>query len=378
MTLIIAPVQTNTDKRAFYRFAHTVYRNDPHWVPHLWPQRKAYLDRTAAFFSYGEGDFWLARRNGRVVGTIGAAIDHTRNRDKGLEAAFFGFFEVLPDDYDTAAVLWDQSAEWARKRGMTELYGPHSFTVNDEAGFLVEGFDTAPAILMSHSPPYYVDYAERYGFTGGKESVAIRIDMARFEPEMANAPRALHRVAGRALERYGPGAVRMARVDDWEQEAERLHPVYNRSLSVLPEFSPMECAEFKSQAADLKAILDPELVLIAEVNGRVAGFGLGIPNVAEAFHRSGGLRYPWDYVRFALAQRRISGVSFKILAMDPDFWGCGLDAIMYLEMAKTIQRKGYTWVDASLTDPTNPQTIKLASRFGGEVYRRYREYGLQL
>lgn len=376
MPTTISPVQTGADKRAFYNFAWRVYRSDPNWVPHLWPQRKEYLDKKAAFFTYGEGDFLLAKRGREVVGTIGMAIDHARNRDTGERVAIFGFFEAL--DFEAAAAMWDHACEWGRKRGMTLLLGPHSFTPNDDAGFLIEGFDTMPAILMGHSPPHYAAFAERYGFEQGQISLAYRIDLAQYDFDAENAPPVIHSIAARALRRYGPGAVRLARLEEWDEEIGRLHPVYNRSLSVLPDFAPIELAEFEAQALALKPILDPELVFIAELDGRVVGFGLGIPNIAEAFRWAGGLRYPWDYLRFALAQRRITGVSFKILAIDPDYWGYGLDAIMYLEMGRAVIRKGYTWIDASLTGDTNPQTNKLAGRMGAQVYRRYREYRLEL
>jgi len=114
MPVTIHPVQSEADKRAFYKFAFRVYREDPNWVPHLWPQRKNYLDKKAAFFSYGEGEFWLAKEGNETVGTIGTAIDHPRNRDMNWKAAHFGFFEVLPDRYDAAQAMWDHACQWAR------------------------------------------------------------------------------------------------------------------------------------------------------------------------------------------------------------------------------------------------------------------------
>jgi len=378
MAITLSSVKTLSDKRAFYRFAWRVYRQDASWVPHLWPERKAYLDRTAAFFSYGEGDFWLARQGGEVVGTIGAAVDHARNRNTGTSTAYFGFFEVLPDGYDVACAMWDRACEWARERGVSDLRGPHSFTVDEEAGFLVEGFEYPPAIMMSHSPPCYADFAGRYGFQGGREHVAYRLDVAPLGPELVDAPAALHRIAARARERHGPNAVRCARLAEWDQEIVRLHRVYNRSLAALPGFVPIELAEFESQAQALKPLLDPDLALIAQMDGQAVGFALGLPNLNEALQRANGLRYPWDYLRFALARSRITGASFKILALDPAYWGYGLDALMMLELGKAIARKGYTWVDASVTGTDNPQTNRLAERFGGTVYRRYREYCLGL
>lgn len=376
MKLEIRRVDTERQKNAFYDFARDVYRDDPYWVPHLWPQRKAYLDRKTAFFNYGEGEFWLATRGQEVVGTIGTALDHSRIKNTGIRFAIFGFFEVLPGDYEAAEAMWDHAAAWSRARGMTELRGPYSFAPNDENGFLVEGFECCPALLMGHTPPYYAEFAERYGFQKTDDSVAYRFDMSQIGFDIANAPPVAFRIASRVIQRHGPNVIRPPRMADWDEETARLLAVYNKSLSALPGFSPLELAEFRDKALSMKPMLDPELVFIAEVGGKVVGFGLGLPNLPEALMHAHGLRRPWDYLRLAWAKRRITGVSFKILVIDPEYWGYGLETVMILEMGKAILRKGYTWVDASLTGETNPHTHKLAKRAGAKVYRRYREYRL--
>jgi GNAT superfamily N-acetyltransferase len=380
MTITIHPVQSQADKRAFYKLAFRIYRGNPNWVPHLWPQRRDYLDKKAAFFTYGEGEFWLAKDGDEIIGTIGTAIDHPRNRDMNWKAAYFGFFEVLPDRYDVAQAMWDHAHQWARIHGMNELIGPYSFAANDEQGFLVEGFDYFPPIMAGHNPSYYPQFAERYGFHKSElgDWVAYRIDLSTIGFDMNNSPEILRKIATRATQRHGSISVRTPKMKAWDTEIPRLYEVYNMSLAVLPEFSPIELAEFKSQAQGLREIIDPELVFIAEVEGKTVGFALGLPNITEALRHANGLQSPLDYVRFLLARRKIKSASFKIMAMDPEYWGHGLDAIMYLEMGKAMIRKGYTWVDASVTSETNPQTNKLLTRVGAYVYRRYREYRLKL
>ena len=378
MTVSVVPVQTEADKKAFYRFAFRVYRNDPHWVPPLWPQRKEYLDKKAAFFSYGEGDFWLAKDGRDIVGTIGTAINRSRNRDKSWKAGTFGFFETLPGRYDVAEAMWNLACDWARQRGLDELQGPYSFSADADPGFLVEGFQSMPSLMMGHNPPYYAEFAARYGFEKLFEGVAYRYDLSSILFDVENAPEVLKRIAARARQRHGEKVVRSPQMKDWEIEVDKLHAVYNKSLAVLPEFSPIELAEFREEAMGLKDVMDPELVFIVEVDGKTAGFALGLPNLPEAFKHANGLQHPLDLVRFLLARRKIKGVSFKILAIDPQYWGYGLDALMFLEMGKAVLRKGYTWMDASLTNEFNPQTNKLAQRMGAYVYRRYREYRLKL
>jgi GNAT superfamily N-acetyltransferase len=376
--ITIHPVHHATDQHDFYNFAWRVYRDDPNWVPHLWPQRKAYLTRQATFFTYGEGDFWLAKRGREVIGTIGTAIDHVRNRHMKQRAALFGFFEVLPGDYSAAQALWDHACHWAKSHGMTELCGPYSFTGNDDPGFLVEGFENPPCIMMGHTPPCYAEYAEQYGFVMIQEDLAYRYDFAQIDFDVANGPEVLYRIAARAANRHGSHVLRTPCLADWSKEIERLYPVYNKSLAVLPEYSPIELSEFRSQAEELKPIMDADLVFIAEVDGKAVGFALGLPNIMEALIHANGLRYPWDYMRFSLGRRHIRSASFKILAINPDYWGHGLEVLMFLEMAKAMIKKGYIWADASLTNAKNPQTNKLANRMGARVYRRYHEYGIKL
>ena len=372
------PVRSEADKRRFYRFAFRVYRDDPNWVPHLWPGKKDYLDRKSAFFSYGEGGFWLAMDGRRLVGTIGTAVNHARNREMGWKAGTFGFFELLPGRYDAAAAMWDFAGEWCRQRGLDELHGPYSFSGEDDHGFLVQGFESMPAIMMGHNPPCYPEYAERYGFETIHENQAYRFDLSSIEYNLDNLPAAIHAIAGRCLRRHGPGVVRNPDMQDWDREVERLWAVYNRAMDVLPEASATELSEFRAQADALKSVIDPQLVLLAEVDGQVAGFALGLPNINEALHAARGLRRPWDYVRFALAQRRIQSASFKIMAVDPAYWGYGLESVLFLRMGQAILERGYAWIDASLTGANNPQTNKLLQRCGAYVYRRYREYRLKL
>ncbi len=378
MSITIHQVLTHADQRQFYDLAWQVYKNDPHWVPPLWPQRKEYLNKKAAFFKYGEGEFWLAKRGQEIVGTLGTAIDHPRNHHTGCQSGIFGFFEVLEGDYEAACALWDHACAWAKTRGLVELVGPYSFAANDDAGFLVEGFQYSPAIQMGHNPPHYPLYAEKYGFQGSIDWLAYRYDLSKINFDLQNIPQIILQIDQRSRSRLGSSVIRHPDMTQWDKEIRQLHAVYNTSLSRLPEFNPLELVEFNALAMSLKPILDPQLIFIAEVDGKTAGFGLGLPNIAEAFKVSNGLRYPWDYLRFTLARRKITSVSFKILAIDPQYWGYGLEVQMFIELVRILIHKGYTWVDGSLTADTNPQTNKLATRLGAYVYRRYREYKLSL
>ena len=144
------------------------------------------------------------------------------------------------------------------------------------------------------------------------------------------------------------------------------------------DFIPLDEAEFHRQAGLLRQVVNPDVTLFAEIEGEPVGFALGLPNVFEALHHANGLRRPWDYVRFMLDRRRIRGLSLKIVAVDPAYWGMGLDALMYAELARQMVKQGFTWMDLSLTGEDNPQTNKLAKVVGAQEYKRYRIYQLEM
>lgn len=370
----LLPVVTESDKRRFYRFASRLHGRDPTWVPPVWPQRKAYLDKTAPFFRHGEGAFWIARDGNGIVGTVGAAVDHAQNRHLGTNAAIFGFFDVLPDRYPVAAALWDQVRAWARERGLTEVQGPRSFGPYEDRGFLVEGFDRQPGSLLAHSPPYYHEFAVRYGWEVRSESIAYRLDLRPFRAEPAAFPRSALRAAARARARHGPGLVRPVRLSDWDHEIACVHEIYNRAQASIEDFVPVEFEEFRRLARTLRPIVDPDLIILAEAGGRPIGLAIAYPDLAELVRRAKGLRHFWNYLTLILAKRRAKGTCFKVLAVAPEHRAHGVDAALCIGILETAARKGYEWMELSLTDARNHNTTGIAEKFGASVDRRYRDY----
>lgn len=181
----------------------------------------------------------------------------------------------------------------------------------------------------------------------------------------------------RAAERVGrsPGyKVRQAELRHFERDFQAALRIYNRSLATLPDFAPITEEEFRRMVQDLRPVLHEDLVLFVTVDGSDVGFCLALPNLAEAFQSSGGLRYPWQSLQLWWGIRRIRGVSFKILAVEPEYWGLGLEGLMFARLIENCVRRGCEWMDMSLTGEDNPQTNKLATRLGAEEYKRYRQF----
>lgn len=371
----IYPVRSAADRRVFLRFPWRIYRGDPLWVPPLLPERAARIDpKRGAFFQRGAAELFIAWRGNTPVGTICAAEDRAVNSQRGLHDCMFGFFECV-NDYDVAYALFERAAAWARKRRLETLYGPFNLDYEDSYGILVEGRDRPPALLCGHTPPYYLDFVERYGFKAARgDNIAFAIGMNQDTEEW----RRLKRLAERMRQRGGI-TIRGARLDRWDEEVDAVLYLLNTATTHLPDFIPWQRAALEEMLSSFRKIADPELILFAEVDGRPVGWFPALPNLNEAFQHANGLRYPWDYLKLAwYMRRRPKCLTIKSVLVLPEYWNTGVSLLLFDEMARRVDDKGYEWADLSLTSDDNPATPGLAERMGARIYKRYRVYRMAI
>lgn len=374
MSLEIHPVSKRRARREFLTFPRRVFRGDRLWVPPVLSEMEARIDpQRGAWFTHGLAECFIALRDGKLAGTICCAEDKALNARLQRHDAVFGFNHYLPD-YAVAAALWDHAASWARAHELEALFGPFNLDYEDAYGILIEGYDRPPALMCGHTPPYYREFIERYGFGPARaHNVALEVPASEFSsPEGSMAK--LHRAAEIARKR-GRVSVRSGNLDDWDNEVARLLKLLNSSLAVLTDFLPWERESLESLAGEMRRFIDPDLVLFAEVDGQCVGFLLGLPNLNEALIHANGLRYPWDALRAWWAlRRRPQCLCLKSILVEPSYWGRGVDAILLHEMGERAIAKGYTWGDLSITATDNPMTVRMGSRLGARIYKRWQVY----
>ena len=172
--ITLSPVKDAAGLEDFLRFPWRIYQNDPYWVPPLLPEQRRFLDqRTGPFFEIGEAQYFLAFRDGEPVGRISAHHNRLHDEHHGPGTGFWGFFEAIQDP-QVAQALFEAAAAWLRERGCQRLVGPLNFSIYDEMGLLVEGFDSIPAMFQTHNPPYYVDLVTSWGFRKAMDWVALK------------------------------------------------------------------------------------------------------------------------------------------------------------------------------------------------------------
>jgi GNAT superfamily N-acetyltransferase len=304
------------------------------------------------------------------VGTIAAFVDHRSNDYRGERIGGFGFFEMV-EDYDVAGRLLDAACEAVRSWGMDGIRGPTNFSDMEEPGVLIDGADCPPAILEAHTPLYYHVFLERYGMERFHDNYAWRVYLPRLGPNLEGVPPDLLRVFSAASERSDV-RIRKLRLGDWESEVALAHGLFNATLKDLPEYAPADAAEFHRLADQMRPVLDPDLALFAEADGKTVGFLVAIPDINQVLRHLNGRLFPFGWLPMLWYSRRIDVVSFKLLGILEQYRRRGLDALMYLQAVRAAAAKGYRWLDGSLTSDNNPTVVRLAERFGAERYKHYR------
>ncbi len=258
---------------------------------------------------------------------------------------------------------------------MSAYTGPINLDREDLRGILIEGRDRPPTSYCGHNPPYYQDFFERFGFKkSGEDGLAYAIDLDLNNPEIQH----LMRLADKIRQRRKI-TVRSGNLKDIDREVDNILELQNRGLAHFADYTPYTRNDIEAMILPMLDIVDPELILFAEMDGKVIGWFPGVPNMNEVLIHLNGLRRPWDYLRLAkFARLKPKCLAIKSVAVVPEHWDTGAGVLLFDEMARRATAKGYKWADLSLTGDENPDTFPLAHRMGAKIYKRYRFYKKQL
>jgi hypothetical protein len=373
--LRIVAAESRRELERCFRFARAVYRGDPCWVEPILADRLAKVDPDRnPFWRAAERRLWMALRGDAVAGTIAAIHERRANERLHRSLGTFGFFECL-DDPEAAGLLVEAAGSWLAARGLTAMRGPYNPSSDDEPGILVEGFDTVPAIMEAHSPPYYARLLEGAGMRVHQQMFArLLVRPPGNHPFLEDAAPRLRRAIEIAGKRERGIAIRTLDRRRWDADIRTACRLFNAALGTLPEFVPVAEEEFLAMGEALKPILDDDLALLAEVDGKPAGFGLVLPDVTLALRYCRGSRGPVGMLRFLLHRGSIRRASFKIMMVAPEFQGRFVEVLIIARLGDALWRKGYREVDLSMTGDENWKSNRIQERTGPRIYRRYRIY----
>jgi hypothetical protein len=355
-------------RRRFVDLPFRVFGADPAWVP---PLRLSVYDRISPKHpanAHQETALWMAYRDGRPVGRIGACVDRFFNEYQGVNWGWVGFFESF-DDPAAVHALFDTAFRWLAARGVTTAVGPASFTTNDELGLLVDGFGEPPLLLTTHNPPYY----ERLWVDDGWETA---MDLLGWR--IATATAGLSERQRRTLDRIRARSqftIRAMKMADFDAEVGRLFEVYNAAWSDNWAFAPMPEAEVRHLAKQLKQIVDPEMALVVErPDGEAVAVAITLPDVNEVMVRiRGGRLIPIGWWRLLRGLPKVRQARVFALGVKPGQQNLALGPLLYQEIIDRVGPKVVA-AEASWVLATNDRMNTAIEGLGGTRYKTWRLY----
>lgn len=367
----IRRVESAADREAFIRLPGRIMADDPHYVePLRLEARKLLTPKGNPFLRRAEAAFFLALKDGRPAGRISAQLDRLAPLAGGRRVGYFGL-PAFPDDPEIAARLFAAAEDWLRSRGAELSRGPFNLSVNQECGLLVDGFDSPPFLLMPHDPPWAAPLVEAQGYAKGRDLYVYRLPIAGPLPDRAR------RFAESRTE-----AVTLRSLDPrrYAEDIAAIAEVFNDAWSENWGFTPLSPDESQAMGEDMKPILDPGLVKIAERGGRVVGFIVMLPNVNEAIADLHGrlLPFGWAKLLWRVKANRIRSARVALMGVRKDAartaWGKLLPFRLIYALEARYNERGFRNLEMSWLLEDNMAVRRVVESIGSEIVKTLRIY----
>lgn len=365
-----------SDRRTLDRFIalpNQLYRSHPAYVAPLTLERRdALSEKKNPYFRHARARFWLACRGERPVGRISAQIDELSLQRHGATLGHFGMLDA-EDDPAVFALLTGAAESWLKSQGMDRVRGPFNLSINEECGLLIDGFDSRSVMMMGYAPPYAGHRIEEQGYAKAKDLIAYDYVVADTRTIDRN---------GRLRKVLSDGRVRARKLDmkRYRHDLSLILEVFNDAWSENWGFIPFTEEEIQHAAASMKPLIQPELVWVAEVDGKVAGMIVCLPNLNEAIAGLDGALLPFGWLKL-LWRLKVRGVRSGRVAL---FGVCkrfhrtplgGALALLLLQaLRENASRIGYTHAELSWILEDNKAVSQVIESVGGRPYKTYRIY----
>lgn len=344
MEVQVKEAKSLKELRSFIRFPHTLYRNNPNWVPALFIDEYNTLrrDRNPAF-EHCEARYWLAYRQGRIVGRVAAILNHHHISAWGQRYMRFGWIDFI-DDPDVFAALMAQVEGWAQETGMTAVHGPLGFTDLDREGMLVEGFDELGTLVTIYNHPYYVTHMERAGYV--KDT-----DWMEYEITLPSEPnKTIARAAEIALRRHKLTLLPLRNKKQLLPYAAELFRLFNDAYQHLYGFVPLTEKQVSSYIKQYFDFVTPDFVpIILNEQNQMVAFAIVMPSLSTALQKAKGQLLPFGFFHLLKALRKNDRADLYTVAVKSGYQGMGVNAIIMNTIAEAFNRRGIKKVE------TNPE-----------------------
>ncbi len=367
--------KVDTEKKAqvkrFVDFYYDLYKDCPQWVPPLFVDAYLPLNRKKhPFFEHSDADFFLAVRDGKVVGRICAGENKLFNEYHKTKKAQFYYFDVI-DDLEVARALFDAAFDWARQRGMDSMVGPKGLSPFDGYGILVEGFDQRQMMtMMNYNFDYYPRLVEGLGFEKEVDFVSCYLPAEAFR-----IPERVERIAQWALKRGNLWVKDFKSKKELVGWAQRIGRTYNNAFVKNWEYYPFTQGDVDYAVQNVFMVADHRLIKLIMHGEDIVGFLFAFPDASAALQRAKGHLFPFGIFDILLEMKRTKTVAGNGMGILPDYQGTGGNAVLYSELGKTVLGNyDFKFVEMTQVAETTRQMRADLKNLNGVEYKNHRVF----
>jgi len=364
-------VNSRIERERFINLPFELYHNCAQWVPpfksdiHMMMNAKKH-----PYYEHSTADFFVAEKEGKVVGRIAALINKPFNNYHKTTDAEFYLFESI-EDQEVANVLFEKVTQWAKERGMNKLVGPKGFGPLDGYGIQIEGFEHRQMMnMMNYNYPYYRNLVENLGFTKVVDFVSSYV-----VPNKFILPEKVQKASEIAKKRGTFKVMSFKNKAHLKQWAPKIGEAYNKAFVNNWEYYPLSKREVDFVVKNVITIVHPHLLKVILKEGEIVGFTFPFPDVSKAMQKNKGNLGLFDLVRLLREIKSTDWISFNGVGILPEYQGLGGNAIIYSELQKSMSNSSqFKHSELTQVAETAEQMRKDLENLGVRFYKNHRVY----
>ena len=373
MSVTIKTVSSVKDFKTFARFANRLYKGNKYYVPSMpMDDLSTFSKEKNAAFEFSDAEFYLAYKDGEVVGRVAAIINHKANEAWKVKQVRFGWIDFI-DDMEVSAALLDAVIEFGRKAGMTQIVGPLGFTDFDPEGMLVDGYDRLGTMALIYNHPYYPEHMKKHGYYKETGWLEYRITIPETVSERHK------QIAEAVMERYGLTIKKKTRRQiKKERYGQKLFKLINETYCVLYGYSLLSEKQIDQYVGLYLSLIDTEMLTFVEnAEGELIAAGISIPSLSEALQKCNGEIFPfgWWHLLKAMFLRKPDTLDLLLIGVRPDYQNKGINSIMILDLVDRYNRLGFRYAETNAMLETNAKIHAMFEPFEKEVHKRRWVFG---
>ncbi len=371
MSVEIKKVTTKSELKRFIRFNYEFYKDNPYSVPDLYDDMlNTFSPKKNAAFEFCEADYFLALRDGKIVGRVAAIINRRANETWNRKTVRFGWIDFV-DDMEVSTALIDTVKQWGKERGMTEIEGPLGFTDMDAEGMLVEGFDQLSTMATIYNYPYYPQHMERLGLSKSADWVEMKIYVPDAIPEKHR------RISEIIAKRYNLHIRKLKSKKEVRQSgvAHDIFRLINDAYTPLFGYSRMTERQIDQYVNMYVPVLDLRMVSIVEnEQNEIVAVGISMASLSRALQKAKGrlLPFGWYHLLKALMWKRPKVLDLLLVAVRPDYQGKGVNALLFTDLIPVYKELGFEYAESNPELEMNEKVQNQWQYFKTEQHKRRR------